>query len=172
MSEFQQFGALLADHGVTFRLWAPAAACVNLVLDHKIPIPESDGWFVVHINDAKAGTRYAFEIDGETTIPDPASHFQPEDVHGPSEVVDHRFAWQCRNWRGLPWHETVFSELHVGTFTQEGTFRAAISKLDHLARTGITAIELMPLSDFPGRWNWGYDGVLPFAPRLALWPPG
>ena len=90
---------------------------------------------------------------------------------GRSEVVDHRFAWQCRQWRGLPWHEAVFSELHVGTFTEEGTFRAAISKLDHLSRTGITAIELMPLSDFPGRWNWGYDGVLPFAPDSSYGRP-
>ena len=171
MSEPQQFGASLTDHGVTFRLWAPAAASVNLVLDRKIPMPESDGWFVVHIDDAKAGTRYAFEIDGEITIPDPASHFQPEDVHGPSEVVDHGFAWQCRQWRGLPWHEAVFSELHVGTFTEEGTFRAAMPKLDHLSRTGITAIELMPLSDFPGRWNWGYDGVLPFAPDSSYGRP-
>jgi malto-oligosyltrehalose trehalohydrolase len=127
-------------------------------------MPKSDGWFVLNIDGATAGTRYAFEIDGELTIPDPASHFQPEDVHAPSEVVDHDYAWRCPHWRGLPWHEAVFSELHVGTFTGDGTFRAAMTKLDHLSRTGITAIELMPLSDFPGRWNWGYDGVLPFAP--------
>jgi maltooligosyltrehalose trehalohydrolase len=127
-------------------------------------MPESDGWFVLNIDGATAGTRYAFEIDGDLTIPDPASHFQPEDVHAPSEVIDHDYAWRCPHWRGLPWHEAVFSELHVGTFTGDGTFRAAMTKLDHLSRTGITAIELMPLSDFPGRWNWGYDGVLPFAP--------
>ena len=171
MSEAAQFGALLTDHGVTFRLWAPAAASVKLVLDRKIPMPKSDGWFVLHVDDAAAAARYAFEIDDEITIPDPASHFQPEDVHGPSEVVDHGFAWQCRQWRGSPWHEAVFSELHIGTFTEEGTFRAAISKLDHLSRTGITAIELMPLSDFPGRWNWGYDGVLPFAPDSSYGRP-
>jgi malto-oligosyltrehalose trehalohydrolase len=127
-------------------------------------MPKSDGWFVLNIDGATAGTRYAFEIDGELTIPDPASHFQPDDVHAPSEVIDHDYAWRCPHWRGLPWHEAVFSELHVGTFTGDGTFRAAMTKLDHLSRTGITAIELMPLSDFPGRWNWGYDGVLPFAP--------
>ena len=164
MIESPQFGTLLTDHGVTFRLWAPAAANVKLVLNRKIPMSKSDGWFVLHVDDATAGTRYAFEVNGDITIPDPASHFQPEDVHGPSEVIDHRYAWQCGQWRGLPWHEAVFSELHVGTFTEQGTFSSAIAKLDHLARTGITAIELMPLSDFPGRWNWGYDGVLPFAP--------
>jgi len=171
VSELQQFGASLTDHGATFRLWAPAAARVKLVLDRKTSMPKSGDWFVLHVDDAKPGTRYAFEIDDEITIPDPASHFQPEDVHGPSEIVDHHFAWRCRQWRGLPWPEAVFSELHIGTFTEEGTFRAAIAKLDHLARTGITAIELMPLSDFPGRWNWGYDGVLPFAPESRYGRP-
>ena len=171
VSEAPQFGALLTDHGVTFRLWAPAAASVRLVLDRKISMPKSDGWFELHVDGVTAGARYAFEIDNEITIPDPGSHFQPEDVHGPSEVIDHGFAWQCLQWRGLPWHEAVFSEIHVGTFTEDGTFRAAISKLDHLSRTGITAIELMPLSDFPGRWNWGYDGVLPFAPDSSYGHP-
>src|SRR5690242_14645158 len=147
-----------------FRLWAPAARTVNLVLNRKIPMSVRDGWFVLHTDQAQPGTRYAFEIDEEITIPDPASHFQPDDVHGLSEVIGHDYRWQCQDWNGRPWQETVFSEVHVGTFTEEGTFRAAIAKLDHLAATGITALELMPLSDFPGRWNWGYDGVLPFAP--------
>jgi maltooligosyltrehalose trehalohydrolase len=164
VSQTPQFGASITDNGVTFRLWAPAAASVKLVLDRKIAMAKRDGWFVLHVDDATAGARYAFEIDDEITIPDPASRYQPEDVHGPSEVVGHDFSWQCPQWRGSPWHEAVFCELHVGTFTAEGTFRAAMAKLDHLSRTGITAIELMPLSDFPGRWNWGYDGVLPFAP--------
>ena len=97
-------------------------------------------------------------------IPDPASRFQPNDVHGASEVIDQRYDWKATSWKGRPWQETVLYELHVGTFTPEGTYRAVIDKLDHLAATGITAIELMPLADFPGRWNWGYDGVLPFAP--------
>ena len=171
MSESAQFGASLTGHGVTFRLWAPAVASVNLVLDRKISMPKSDGWFVLHVDDATAGARYAFEIDDEITIPDPASHFQPDDVHGPSEVIDHGFGWECHQWRGLPWYEAVFSELHVGTFTAEGTFGAVVSKLDHLQRTGITAIELMPLADFPGRWNWGYDGVLPFAPDSSYGRP-
>ena len=105
------------------------------------------------------------------TIPDPASRFQPDDVDGPSEVIDHRYDWGCKDWKGQPWEETIFLEFHVGTFTAEGTFRAAIDKLDHVAGTGITAIELMPVSDFPGRWNWGYDGVLPFAPDSSYGRP-
>jgi maltooligosyltrehalose trehalohydrolase len=100
--ESPQFGTLLTDHGVTFRLWAPAAANVKLVLNRKIPMSKSDGWFVLHVDDATAGTRYAFEVNGDITIPDPASHFQPEDVHGPSEVIDHHYAWQCGQWQGLP----------------------------------------------------------------------
>ena len=115
--------------------------------------------------------RYRFRIDGDIEIPDPASHFQPDDVHGPSEVIDHAYDWKCPDWNGRPWHDAVFSELHVGTFTPEGTFRAAIEKLDHLAATGITAIELMPVADFPGRWNWGYDGVLLFAPDSSYGRP-
>jgi malto-oligosyltrehalose trehalohydrolase len=144
---------------------------VKLVLDRKLPMVNVDGWFVLHVDEAGAGTRYAFEIDEEITIPDPGSHFQPDDVQRPSEVIDHAFPWKCRSWRGLPWHHAVFSEVHVGTFTPEGTFGAAMSKLDHLAETGITALELMPVSDFPGRWNWGYDGVLLFAPDSSYGRP-
>ena len=105
-------------------------------------------------------------------IPDPASRFQPNDVHGASEVIDQRYDWKATSWKGRPWQDTVLYELHVGTFTPEGTYRAVIDKLDHLAATGITAIELMPLADFPGRWNWGYDGVLPFAPDSIYGRPG
>ena len=110
MSEPRQFGASLTEHGVTFRLWAPAAGSANLVLDRKVPMPKSDGWFVLDVDDVTAGARYAFEMNDEITIPDPASHFQPEDVHGRGEVLDHTFAWQCRQWRGLPWREAVFSK--------------------------------------------------------------
>ena len=118
------------------------------------------------------GTRYRFRIDDELDIPDPDSHFQPEDITGPSEVIDHSLhRWQCADWKGLPWERAVFLESHVGTFTAEGTYRAMMAKLDHLADTGITALELLPLADFPGRWNWGYDGVLPFAPDSAYGTP-
>ena len=167
----RRFGPSIENGGVTFRLWAPAARKVELVLDRALPMEARDGWYEAHIGGACAGTRYRFKIDGELEIPDPASHFQPDDVHGPSEVIDHAYDWKCTEWKGRPWEEAVFSEVHVGTFTREGTFRATIDKLGHLVDTGITAIELMPLSDFPGRWNWGYDGVLPYAPDSAYGRP-
>jgi maltooligosyltrehalose trehalohydrolase len=131
-----------------------------------------DGWHEVSPPGLSAGTRYKFRIDGELEVPDPASHFQPADVAGPSEVIDHAsHQWRARDWRGRPWQEAVFLESHVGTFTPHGTFRAAIGKLDHLVECGITAIELMPLADFSGRWNWGYDGVLLFAPDSSYGRP-
>jgi len=166
-----RFGPLLTDSGVTFRLWAPAASKVSVVLDKPMPMEKCGEWFEAHVAGARAGTRYRFAVDGELEIPDPASHFQPEDVQGPSAVVDHRYAWKCADWNGLPWEQAVFSELHVGTYTREGTFRAIIDRLDHLAETGVTALELMPLADFPGRRNWGYDGVLPFAPDSSYGRP-
>lgn len=171
MTAIPQFGPLLHEHGATFRLWAPAARSVDLVLDRPITMERCGDRFELYVEDVGSGTRYRFNIDGEIEIADPASHFQPQDVHGPSEVIDHRYDWQCKEWKGHPWHEAVFSELHVGTFTPEGTFRAIIDKLDHLAETGFTALELMPIADFSGRWNWGYDGVLPFAPDSTYGRP-
>lgn len=164
MTRQPQFGPQLTDDGVTFRLWAPAAQKVELVIESALPMDRCDDWFTLHVPKAKAGTLYNFRIDGELTIADPASHFQPRDVAGPSEVVNHQYPWRTPNWPGRPWEDTVFLETHVGTFTPEGTYRAMIDKLDHLVETGITALELMPLADFPGRWNWGYDGVLLYAP--------
>jgi maltooligosyltrehalose trehalohydrolase len=167
-----RFGPLIPGDGVTFRLWAPAAKQVRLVTNRTLDMqPREGGWFELHVPGARAGTHYKFNIDGELDIPDPASHFQPEDVHGPSEVVDHTYDWQCIDWRGRPWDDAVFSEVHVGTYTPEGTFRAIVDRLDHLVETGITALELMPLSDFPGRWNWGYDGVLHYAPDSVYGRP-
>jgi malto-oligosyltrehalose trehalohydrolase len=172
MSEPERFGPLLTDSGATFRLWAPAASTVDLMTVDKTPMQrERAGWFTATVPGAKAGMRYQFKIDGELDIPDPASRFQPDDVHGPSEIVARRYDWKAANWKGRPWSEANFLELHVGTFTPEGTFLAAIAKLDHVVDTGISAIELMPLSDFPGRWNWGYDGVLPFAPDSSYGRP-
>jgi maltooligosyltrehalose trehalohydrolase len=166
------FGPLLTERGVTFRLWAPAARGVSLMIDAPIAMTKRGGWFEAHVNSTRAGTRYRFRIDDELEIPDPASHFQPQDVEGPSEVVDHAaFNWQTKDWKGLPWECAVFLEAHVGTFTAGGTFRSMIERLDHLADTGITALELMPLADFPGRWNWGYDGVLLFAPDSSYGTP-
>ncbi len=125
----------------------------------------ADGWHEVEVAGVGAGALYRFVLPGGLQVPDPASRFQPHDVHGFSEVVDltdHH--WKAETWPGRPWEETVLYELHVGTFTEEGTFLAAIGRLDHLARLGVTAIQLMPVADFPGRYGWGYDGVLPYAP--------
>ena len=127
--------------------------------------PAADGWYALDVAGAGAGARYKFRIDGELEIPDPASPFQPEDVFGPSEVIDYSsYRWRSDDWRGRPWPEAVICEAHVGAFSAGGTFRAMIEKLDHLVETGFTALELMPLADFAGRWNWGYDGVLLYAP--------
>jgi maltooligosyltrehalose trehalohydrolase len=165
------FGAEVRDDGsVRFRLWAPKAERVELCLEEfqdesSEATRVRDGWFEIITREARAGSRYRFRIDGKTQVPDPASRFQPVDVHGPSEVVNPRmFEWQGDAWHGRPWEEAVIYELHVGTFTPEGTFRALEQKLDYLRDLGVTAIELMPISDFPGRRNWGYDGVLPYAP--------
>jgi malto-oligosyltrehalose trehalohydrolase len=166
------FGPRLGADGVTFRLWAPAARQVELVLDRAHVMPsDPQGWHELTLPGVGAGALYRFRIDGELEVPDPASAFQPHDVQGPSEVVDHAFAWEAAGWRGRAWHEAVFLELHVGTFTPAGTFLATIDKLDHLVECGITAIELMPIADFPGARNWGYDGVLAFAPDSAYGRP-
>lgn len=172
MSARPTFGPVITDDGVTFRLWAPAAKSVDLLVDSAQPMQRDDGgWFTLHVPGANPGARYSFRIDGDVTIADPASHFQPDDVAGTSEVIDHAYDWRSADWKGRPWEQAVFLETHVGTFTQEGTYRAMIDKLDHLVETGITALELMPLADFPGRWNWGYDGVLLYAPDASYGRP-
>jgi maltooligosyltrehalose trehalohydrolase len=169
----RQFGARLNANGASFRLWAPKANHVEVQLDRAYPLGRGEGgWFACDVAGVKAGARYNFRIDDEIDVPDPASAFQPEDVFGPSEVIDHSaYRWRASDWRGRPWHETVLLEAHVGTFTREGTFRAMIDKLDHLAETGITALELLPIADFAGSRNWGYDGVLWYAPDSAYGRP-
>jgi len=168
-----RFGPRLDANGVTFRLWAPAANRVELLLDGRHPMqPRAGGWYELAIAGARSGTLYKFRIDGDIEVPDPASHFQPDDVLGPSEVIDHdQFEWRAGDWRGRSWEEVAFLELHVGTFTPGGTFRSAIERLDHVVHTGFTAIELMPLADFSGRRNWGYDGVLLYAPDSTYGRP-
>ena len=164
----------MADRSIRFRLWAPAVHLVELILHNdesqEIILPMQlleDGWFQLETTplQAKPGTLYQYRLDGELLVPDPASRSNPRDVHGPSQVVDAAaFQWQDAAWQGRPWHEAVIYELHLGTFTKEGTFAAAIQRLDYLVDLGITALELMPVADFPGTRNWGYDGVLLFAP--------
>ena len=172
-----EFGAECLRDGVRFRLWAPGATQVSLRLDSDsgtdVPMPSvAEGWFELRTPDAHVGSLYQFRIDSDQLVPDPASRFQPEGVHGPSEVIDPQsYHWNDENWRGRPWEQAVLYELHVGTFTSEGTFAAAQKKLDYLADLGITAVELMPLSSFPGTRNWGYDGVLPFAPSSTYGRP-
>ena len=171
------FGAqVLVNGNVRFRLWAPTAKRVTLCLENgkrAYPLlPLENGWFERISCEATAGSLYRFQIDDQMVVPDPASRFQPQDVHGPSEVVDPKaFQWRDHNWRGRPWEEAVIYELHVGAFTPEGTFRGVEQKLDYLRDLGVTAVELMPVADFSGSRNWGYDGVLPFAPDSSYGRP-
>jgi maltooligosyltrehalose trehalohydrolase len=168
----------LPEGGTRFRLWAPDARGVELCLagengESEIPMePAGGGWYRLDRGDVGPGALYRFRIDGELRVPDPASRCQPHDVHGPSLLTDPgAYLWRDTDWTGRPWNETVLYELHVGAFTRDGTFDAARERLPHLARLGVTAVELMPLSDFPGRRDWGYDGVLPFAPDAAYGGP-
>jgi maltooligosyltrehalose trehalohydrolase len=167
------FGAVpAAPGGAEFRLWAPAARNVALRLHGQDTSPSAamsrgeGGWYSQSVAEVQSGALYSFVIDGELAVPDPASRFQPQDVHGPSELIDPAaYVWRDAEWRGRPWHETVLYELHVGTFSPEGTYDGVANRLDHLADLGVTAVELMPLAESPGARNWGYDGVLPFAPE-------
>jgi malto-oligosyltrehalose trehalohydrolase len=170
------FGAAIDAHGASFRLWAPAARAVALHLPESrrnvSMARQESGWHAVRIPNLVAGTVYQYVIDDVQPVPDPASRFQPHDVDGPSELIDpEAFDWPDATWNGRPWHEAVIYEIHVGTFTREGTFAAAEADLSRLANLGITAIELMPVADFAGRRNWGYDGVLPFAPDSTYGTP-
>ncbi|HEX6266103.1 MAG TPA: alpha-amylase family glycosyl hydrolase, partial [Burkholderiales bacterium] len=162
------FGAeLLPAGGARFRLWAPAAGEVDLSLNGSFFRMKGagDGWFELVHDQAKAGSRYCYRIDGRQEVPDPASRFQPKDAEGPSELIDPGgFDWQDAGWQGRPWPEAVIYELHVGTFSSQGGYSGVAAKLGHLKDLGVTAVELMPLADFCGRRNWGYDGVLPYAP--------
>jgi maltooligosyltrehalose trehalohydrolase len=154
-----------------FRVWAPSVETMGLQLDEAEPVPmtaEQGGWFAA-TQKAAPGTRYSFVLPDGLAVPDPASRAQAEDVHGPSLVVDpDAYQWRNSGWRNRPWHEAVIYELHPGAF---GGFAGIKACLKDLAALGVTAIELMPIADFPGRHNWGYDGVLPYAPDRAYGTP-
>jgi malto-oligosyltrehalose trehalohydrolase len=171
-AEFQPGG------GVRFSLWAPDCQRIGIeLIDNEaaatLPMqPEADGWHRLTTDRAAPGSRYRFILPDGFAVPDPASRYQPADVHGPSEVVDPRlYAWGDHDWHGGPWNASVIYELHIGSFTEAGTFLGAIERLDHLVALGVTVLELMPVADFPGRRNWGYDGVLPFAPDSSYGRP-
>jgi len=168
------FGAAPRGDGqFAFRLWAPREPRVLLEVGETLApmVRRDDGWHEITL-EASAGARYRYRLADGVAVPDPASRFNPEDVHGASVLVDPReYLWRHSGWRGRPWEEAVIYELHVGTFTPRGTFAAARERLAGLAALGITAIELMPVADFPGARNWGYDGVLPFAPDASYGTP-
>ena len=175
------FGAeLLPKGGVRFRFWAPEQHVVKVALGGEPAAPAEQlamealgaGWFELWTEQAAAGQPYAFVLDDGTVVADPASRRQLADVQGPSVVVNPKaYRWRETVWAGRPWHEAVILEVHVGTATDEGTFEALKAKLPYWAELGITAVELMPVAAFTGRHNWGYDGVLPFAPQPAYGTP-
>ncbi len=169
-------GAEPSDGGVSFRVWAPERKSVAVVLkeggEHPLQ-PEDGGYFSGWVTEARAGSNYRFRLDAENPLyPDPATRFQPEGVHGPSEVVDPlAYRWGDASWPGVKLKGQVVYELHIGTFTPEGTYASAAEKLPHLRDVGITLIEMMPVSEFPGRFGWGYDGVDLFAPTRLYGSP-
>ncbi|NNN07444.1 MAG: malto-oligosyltrehalose trehalohydrolase [Elusimicrobia bacterium] len=172
-------GACVRPDGVSFRVWAPRAQALEVVLERGgRPLTARalergrDGCFEALVPEAAAGDEYRYRVDGKGPFPDPASRFQPAGVHGPSLVVDPAaFRWTDADWKGVPFGELTFYELHLGTFTLEGTFDGAAARLDALAELGVTALELMPVADFPGRRNWGYDGAALFAPARCYGAP-
>ena len=174
---------LLTAAETQFQVWAPDSKKVvaliveregdqEIILD-EIPLArDADGVFIGTAEDCRAGTLYRYQLDGRPGRPDPYSRFQPFGVHGPSEVIDpKRFEWNDDDWLGIAKRDLIVYELHVGSFTEPGTYLAAIAKISELAKLGITAIELLPLAQTPGRWNWGYDGVNFFAPRNTYGTP-
>jgi maltooligosyltrehalose trehalohydrolase len=177
-------GARFDGQATTFRVWAPDRDRLDLVVDpapgrqvETGPRPlerDATGYWVGRFADLTPGARYRYRLDGrdDLTFPDPASRYQPDGVHGASEVVDPAaFAWRHDGWQPPPLRDVVLYELHVGTFTPEGTFRAAMDRLPYVAELGVTMIELMPVADFAGSRNWGYDGVALFAPARCYGTP-
>jgi maltooligosyltrehalose trehalohydrolase len=169
-------GAEPAGGGVHFRVWAPRRKHVEVVMDRSSAIPldrEPNGYFSGIGDSARAGMHYRFLLDhGDLLVPDPASRFQPEGPHGPSEIISpSSYRWKDDGWHGVRIEDQVIYEMHIGTFTQEGTWNAAREFLPELAETGITLLELMPVAEFPGRFGWGYDGVDLFAPTHLYGSP-
>jgi maltooligosyltrehalose trehalohydrolase len=168
-------GATVREDGVLFRVWAPDRRTVEVIADGRRPLAmtrQSDGTFEALVPGVAGGARYQYRLDGERHRPDPASRYQPDGVHGPSVVVDtESFTWTDQAFRGRDLADYVLYELHVGTFTRAGTFEAVIQHLPQLVDLGVTAVELMPVAEFPGSRNWGYDGVHLFAPQSTYGGP-
>ena len=167
-------GAQFHADGAAFRVWARNHKTVSVVVnnrEHPLRL-EGDGYFVGDVKDVRAGDTYRFLLNGEGPFPDPASRYQPEGPHGPSQIIDAtKFAWTDQAWQGIKLAHQVIYELHIGTFTREGTWRSAIPELPTLAELGITAIEVMPVAEFAGSFGWGYDGVDLFAPTRIYGNP-
>ncbi|NEQ28842.1 MAG: malto-oligosyltrehalose trehalohydrolase, partial [Microcoleus sp. SIO2G3] len=166
----------LGDSRCEFRVWAPNAEAVTV----KIVSPQErilamqqqeGGYWQVTDEEIQPGTQYFYQLNKGESRPDPASNLQALDVHGPSQVIDHSFTWNDSSWSGIPLESMIIYELHVGTFTPEGTFEAIISRLKDLQDLGVNAIEIMPVAQFPGDRNWGYDGVYPFAVQNSYGGP-
>ncbi|MGB9081719.1 MAG: malto-oligosyltrehalose trehalohydrolase [Desulfuromonadaceae bacterium] len=173
MSMFDIGATPIADR-VFFRVWAPSVTSVEVELVDSAPLRtplQKVGEYFQGSLPAAAGDRYWYWLDGSRRCPDPASRSQPEGVHGPSQVIDPAFAWSDNKWQGIALEEYIFYELHVGSFTPPGTFDGVKSRLDYLVDLGITAVELMPVAQFPGERNWGYDGTFPFAPQNSYGGP-
>ncbi|MEX0803842.1 MAG: malto-oligosyltrehalose trehalohydrolase [Candidatus Binatia bacterium] len=179
MSLFQQpcIGAeYLGDNRCSFLVWAKNAATMDVHIvgeaERIVPLQNAgDGYFRAEVENVRPGTLYFYRFDQSTERPDPASKFQPRGVHGPSQVVDRSFAWTDSHWFGLPLQRYIVYELHVGTYTAEGAFEAIIPHLTQLKELGVTALELMPVAQFPGDRNWGYDGAYPFAVQNSYGGP-
>src|SRR6476661_9607487 len=180
-SKRSHHGPLVDDIGTAFRVWAPERRRIDVVLvdpngreQRKVPLSRgADGYFSEHLTDVGDGAFYFYQVDGDPrNYPDPASNFQPQGVHGPSQVIDHRrFAWSDHQWPGVQMRGQVIYEMHIGAFTAEGNWRAAIDKLPHLRDVGITLLQVMPVAAFPGDFGWGYDGVHWFAPTQLYGTP-
>ena len=171
-----RFGAEVRNGGTRFKIWAPKCKTIKLKLKGQRSLIDldaiGDGWHRIDVDGVGAGTLYKYVLPDGTAIPDPTSRHQPEGIHGYSEVIDPRdFVWTDRDWKGRPWEEAIIYELHVGTITEEGTFAAAASRLDHLVDLGVTAVQIMPVAEFYGKFNWGYDGAMWFAPSSSYRRP-
>lgn len=170
---------LVSNRGVHFRIWAKNHRKANLILESRTAEPktfsmkrEKGGYFSLFVPECKANDLYRFKLGGkEAWLADPASRFQPIGPTGASQVIDPRYSWTDAKWRGISLEKLILYEMHIGTFTKEGTFKAASDQLEELARLGINGIELMPINDFPGHFGWGYDGVNFFAPTRLYGTP-